>query len=141
KLEKMALRTGDFQTGYTMKLIDGGDQVAGQVTLDNCGFTFSTEAHRVARREYGLVDSDDDPVGLSNELVAYDTTEEATKALAEWHASSINCPSTPIKSQFADSGSLVFKVSRNDVDAAGLPVPHDTITVESIVDGSTTDYE
>jgi len=48
-LERIALQAGDLATGYKLQLMPGGDKVAGQVTLDNCGFDFTTEAHRVAR--------------------------------------------------------------------------------------------
>ena len=53
-LTRIALRKGDLATGYTLRLIPGGDTVRGEVTLDNCGFNFTTEAHRVARRQYAI---------------------------------------------------------------------------------------
>jgi hypothetical protein len=138
-LEKMALKTSDFQSGNTMELIDGGDEVDGEVTLDNCGFTFTTEADRVARRQYALFDSDDDAVGLSNELVAYDTPAAAAKALAEWHTAAATCPAGVVHTQ--DEPDATFKVSRNDLGAAGLPVSTNGVTIESVNIKTETDYE
>lgn len=92
-VERVALVESDFTDGSTVALINGGDQVAGQITLDNCGSLFTTEAHRVARRQIDIrAVKGKQPSFFSNEVVAYDTPEQAAKALAEVRASVTHCP-------------------------------------------------
>jgi hypothetical protein len=88
---KVALATADLNGGFKVKLIPGGDQVKGQVTLDNCGYSFSTEAHRVARRQVDILNAKGQKTGGSNEVVAYDSIAEAKLALAQWRASMKHC--------------------------------------------------
>jgi hypothetical protein len=52
-------------------MMPGGDEVDGEVTLDNCGYDFSTAALRRARRQYLITPPDDGHFGFSNEVVAY----------------------------------------------------------------------
>ena len=52
--------------------MEDGDQVVDQVTLDNCGYDLTTEAHRVVRRQ-DVVYAGASGAGVSNELVAYDS--------------------------------------------------------------------
>jgi hypothetical protein len=138
-LEAIALTAADFGTrGDTFDLIENGDQVAGETTLDACGITFTTEAKRVARRQYWLDDASGNDAGFSNELVAYDSPTGASNALAEWHHAAANCPSTPVKSS---DGDYVEAFTRNDLNVAGLPAAHNAITVSSITGQDFLDYE
>jgi hypothetical protein len=98
-LERMALHDGDLPPGYTLRLIPGGDEVRHQVTLDNCGYDFTTEAHRLARRQYVVLDNASEDTGLSNELVAYATPAQAAIAITQWHTSAATCPHTPVNSK------------------------------------------
>ena len=82
---------GDLGKGSRVKLIQGGDQVAGQVTLDNCGYHFTSEAHRVARRQVIVYGADGQRIG-ANEVVAYDSADQAAKALTQFRASVTGCP-------------------------------------------------
>jgi hypothetical protein len=91
-VEQVVLAAGDVATGYAVKLIPGGDRVAGQVTLDYCGYRYASEAHRVARRQVAVYTSSGDMVGASNEVVAYDTPAHAAEALAEFTAAVKRCP-------------------------------------------------
>jgi hypothetical protein len=129
-LETIALHTNDFRAGYTMQLMTAGAQVAGQVTLDNCGYRFSTESHRVARRQYLLYDAGE-PRGLSNELVAYDTRAQAQLALAQWHDAAAHCPRTAVRSSVAGMPKLTERITRNQLHVAGLPDKCNALTVES----------
>ena len=126
-LETAALKGSDFQAGYTVSLIDGGDQVAGQVTLDNCGYNFTTEKNRVARRQYHVSSGEGD-IGLSNELVAYDSAQDAAKALAQWHAAAQHCPRTPVRSKVAGMPPMVERIFDNQLDVRGLPLHHNAVT-------------
>jgi hypothetical protein len=89
---RVALVNSDLATGYTVQLVPGGAAVAGQVTLDNCGYTFTSEANRVARRQVTIMDAHGNHVGASNEVVAYDTAAHAAQALAQFRASVLRCP-------------------------------------------------
>jgi hypothetical protein len=102
-------------------LIPGGDKVKNQVTLDNCGYVFTTEAHRSVRRQVE-VDSKKGFVGLSNEVVAYDSQATAAKALVEFRASMKTCRKgvywTP---RVAGSKPLRYLSFRSST-APGLPI-------------------
>lgn len=130
-LTRIALRKGDLAIGYTLRLIPGGDKVRGEVTLDNCGFNFTTEAHRVARRQYAILDKRSTETGLSNELVAYDTPAQAAKAITQWHTAATTCPHTPVNSTVAGVPDLVEKILQNEHNVTVLPAKNNTITMES----------
>jgi hypothetical protein len=130
KLTKIALRSSDFRPGNTISLTPDGDQVAGQVTLDNCGFDFTTEAHRVARRQYLLANSAGQNVGLSNELVAYDSPHQAALALRQWYKAAAHCPSHAVRSAVVGVPSLKVRVSQDVRHRTGLPNKLNVITAE-----------
>lgn len=122
ELQKIAVRSADLKSGASFKLIPNGDKVAGQVTLDGCGYTFSSEKKRVARRQYGLYDPSGHPTGISNEVVAYDNTSDAALALSEWRAATAKCPHTPQHSSVAGTPDLTYKVLSRVTNSIALPV-------------------
>jgi len=77
---EVGFKQSDLRGGGTVELRPHGDQVAGFVTLDNCGFEFTTEAARTARRQVDITLADARAASYSNEVVAY--LDEATAALA-----------------------------------------------------------
>ena len=87
----IALTTKDLSHGYRVKLDPKGDLVKNQVTFDNCGYAFTTEAHRVARHQTEVLNAKGQDTGLGNEVVAYDTAAQAKLALAQWRASLKRC--------------------------------------------------
>ena len=91
-VHRVTLRPADFPPRTKVKLFSGGDQVAGQVTLDFCGFDFTSEANRLARRQVVIKFPHAGKVGYSNEVVAYDTEAHAAAALEEVRASVTTCP-------------------------------------------------
>ena len=121
-MASIALKNTDLAHGYSLHLVPGGNKVAGQVTLDNCGYDFTTEAHRVARRQYRMLDSASADTGLEIELVAYDTAAYAAKAVAQWHTAATTCPDKPVHSTVAGEPDLAYKISLNKLDVATLPV-------------------
>jgi hypothetical protein len=129
-LEAMAVRGTDLRAGYSIKLMTDGDQVAGQVTLDNCGYDFTTESHRVARRQYDIY-AGGAGTGLSNELVAYDSAAAAAKAISQWHTAAAHCPHKAVQSTVAGIPPMVEKISHNELNAADLPVRHNAATTMS----------
>jgi hypothetical protein len=93
-VNRVALNPTDFPPRTKVKLYEGGDQVAGQVTLDFCGFDFRSEANRVARRQVGILFPHAGKVLYSNEVVAYDSDAHAAAALEEVRASVKACRSS-----------------------------------------------
>ena len=130
-LTSIALKKTDLARGYSLHLIPGGSKVTGQVTLDNCGYHFTTESHRVARRQYTVLDPTSGNTGLSNELVAYDTAAHAALAIAQWYASARACPHKPVRSTVAGVPDLTYTVSVNKIDVAGFPAKLNVVTEES----------
>jgi len=90
-VKAVAVVPTDFASGYTLVRIPGGDSTAGQIRMEFCGFRFTAEAHRVARHQVLLLDSAGRSTRLTNEVVAYDTVAQATKALAEWNRAVATC--------------------------------------------------
>lgn len=131
-LETVALQPTDLQNGYHTKLVPEGDQVAGQVTLDNCGYTFTTEAHRVARRQYEVLDATGRDAGLGNEVVAYDTPANAALAMQQWHQAAMSCPNHPVTLTVAGVQRLTEHITHDEMDAPSLPVATNVVTAESI---------
>src|SRR3954452_9122466 len=131
-LESIAIQNRDFPANYVVQLAPGGDRVRGQVTLDNCGFRFTTEAHRVARREYTTLDDAGRETGVVNELVAYDSAAQARKAVAQWHQAAALCPRGAVTSRDTGATKLFERISRNELHLAALPNAANALTVESI---------
>ena len=136
---QVGLQSSDLANGYKVKLIPGGDVVAGQVTMDNCGYQFSTEAHRVARRQVAMLDAKGKESGASNEVVAYDSVDQATKALDELRASVAHCPkNTFVKGSVAGAPALRYDTA-SQVTEPNLPVTDNTVLMERVTPkGSTT---
>jgi hypothetical protein len=88
----VGLVTADLASGLESSVIDGGTSVTTQPTLDVCGYKYTTESHRVARRQVEVLTTAGDDTGVSNEVVAYDSPAQATKALAEYRAALVHCP-------------------------------------------------
>src|SRR5919107_1078574 len=69
-VERVTLRASQVGPGYVSRVIPGGRFVQGQVTLDMCGFRFTSEGRRVARLQTGYVRAGS-KLALSNEVVSY----------------------------------------------------------------------
>ena len=130
-LETVALQPTDLQNGYTLRLLGHGDQVAGQVTLDNCGYHFTTEKHRIARRQYVLFDSAGHDAEVSNEVVAYDSAANAALALRQWHQAALTCPHHPVTTSTAPTLRLAERITYDQFGVTALPVPDNIVTIES----------
>jgi hypothetical protein len=76
----------------TVKLVEQGDQVAGNVTLDLCGATFASEARRRTRYQVGTANAADKSVGVATESVFYDSPQGAQQALTEVRDAQAHCP-------------------------------------------------
>jgi len=129
---QVGLKDTDLANGFTVKLIPSGDQVAGQVTLDNCGYKFTTESHRVARRQVAMLDSKGKDAGASNEVVAYDSVEQATKALVELRASVAHCPKNIFVKGSVNGAPALRYDSSGVVTEPNLPVKDNTVLMERV---------
>ena len=129
-LETIAVHDADLHSGYSVRLESHGKQVTDQVTLDNCGYDFTTEADRVARREYYVVHGSGD-TGLGNEVVAYDTPAHAQEAVAQWHTAAASCPHTAVRSAVAGVPKMRITIKQNTRDLGGLPATNNDVTEES----------
>jgi hypothetical protein len=133
-LEQDALRNTDFQPGYTVQLDQDGDLVLGQVTLANCGYNFTSERHRVARRAYEVHNPDGQYRGVNNELVAYDKASEAALALRQWHKAAQRCTRHTVHTKIAGPGTPHAKehVTRTALHDRELPNKQNILTLETI---------
>jgi hypothetical protein len=135
---EVALNGNDLANGYTLKVMPGGDRVAGQVTLDNCGFHFTTESNRVARLQSWVLSAAGQQVGLSNEVVAYDSPGHAAKALGQLRTSVTHCPHNVFEPEFiAGAPDLRYDVSRLSSDAS-LPVSDNALVTLTMTEKGST---
>jgi hypothetical protein len=131
-VQQVGMSDADLANGYTVKLIPGGDQVAGQVTLDYCGVHFSSEGHRVARRQVEVLTAAGDPIGVSNEVVAYDTPQDALLALAQLRAAVTHCPKTTyVTGTVAGEPAMRYDVSQLTGSSA-LPAKDNAIATSGV---------
>ena len=92
-LARLDVGQADAPAGYTVGLIQGGNLVTGQVTLDLCNGTFASEALRTARRQVDLVDRTGQ-LALSTEAVLYGNSAATAQAFTELRARAAACPQT-----------------------------------------------
>jgi hypothetical protein len=92
-VDAIVLKASQVGPGYRASVIPGGRQLAGQVTLDLCDYTFASESQRIARIQEGYIKSATLPI-VSNEVVAYRPGGTAA-ALAELQRAVKDCPPTP----------------------------------------------
>jgi len=91
QLDKLDVTPADAPPGYTVSLLESGNLVAGQVTLDLCNGTFPSESLRTARRQVDLDDQAQNTV-LSTEAVLYTSPSATAQAFTELKARAADCP-------------------------------------------------
>src|SRR3954452_22309441 len=100
-LQGLVVRQSDVPTGNTVQLLDGGNQVTGQTTLDLCNGTYASEGLRSARLQ--VVEYDGGGAGvLSTEAVLYHHVGDATQAMNELRSVAAGCPNKPVVSPVAE---------------------------------------
>lgn len=133
-LQPVDLRGAGFPPGAALKAMDGGDQVGkgpGVYTLSGCGYTFRSEAYRVARHQTTVTLSGSS-FGVSSEVVAYDTPAHAALALTEWRTSVQRCR-TKIFLPPNEAGEPSVRVDTiTSQRHAGLPARDYSWTVEQV---------
>lgn len=92
-LGKIGLTQSDLPAGYGPNVMQQGDVVEGQVSLDLCGADFPSELLRVARHQVAF----EGPAGrlLANENLAY-SPGGAQQAMSELRTARAQCPTTPV---------------------------------------------
>jgi hypothetical protein len=125
ELEALKPTEDDLPEGTAMELIEGGDQVTGERTLDGwCSMSYASEKNRVERRQWDLVQGTQS-TGLSIEVVAYRTPEDAAAALAEFTRFTKACTGVTLN---IDGASLTQTVTSSRALA-----PADGVTGEQAV--------
>lgn len=131
-VNQVAIRGGDLGRRSRVRLYQSGDQVQGQVTLDNCGYDFTTETHRIARRQVAIVVKRNRRFSLSNEVVAYDSPERAAEAINEFRMSVETCPKRAFRaSRVQGVPDLKYPVSRLRT-APNLPVEDNAVATRVV---------
>jgi hypothetical protein len=96
-LQGIVVRQQDVPPTSRVQLLDGGNQVQGQTTLDLCNGTFPSEALRTARLQ--VVEYTGGGLSaLSTEAVLYRTPAAAEQAMREVQRVASACPSGPVVS-------------------------------------------
>jgi hypothetical protein len=96
-LQRLVVRQTDVLSANAVQLLDGGNQVTGQTTLDLCNGTFPSEALRSARLQ--VVEYDGAGAGmLSTEAVLYRHGGDAAQAMSEIRVVAARCPDRPVVS-------------------------------------------
>lgn len=102
----VAVTASDLGPGWLEKVIPGGDQVAGQVTLDLCGGGYASEGMRIARLQVVFKRG---PTVLSNEVVEY-APGGAQLAYQELRRRVSSCPKTPVAMPEQGAPSVLFRL-------------------------------
>jgi hypothetical protein len=111
KVQRVVLRAAQVGPGSITREIPGGRDVAGQVTLDVCGYKFRSEKLRVARIQLSWISNTGGPPFLSNEVVAY-KHGGAAKAMKELRTAVATCPTGFVKSSVPGAGLIRNKFNR-----------------------------
>jgi hypothetical protein len=126
-VQRVALTTADLEGGMAVSLAKGGSVVKGQTTLGPCGYAYTSEAHRVARREVVVVTAARQPTGIFNEAVVYDSPASAAKSLSELRTALAHCPRTFVHESGGSSPLVQFSRVRTQVlTGAMVKVPGET---------------
>jgi hypothetical protein len=106
---RVVLRPAQVAPDVTLKRFPGGNRIAGQVTLDLCGYTFRTEALRLARLQVAYTRGA--VLVVSNEVVAY-KPGGAASALRELRTAIAHCPAGYVSSKVPGTGLLKNSITR-----------------------------
>ncbi len=96
-LNQLVVHPADVPPAVNVFVIPGGDQVAGQATLDLCNGTYPSEALRTARLQVAASTASGDTL-LSTEAVLYRSPAAAAQALSELRSVTARCPDRPVTS-------------------------------------------
>lgn len=90
-LADVSLNSSDVSKEGTFARYDGGDEVAGRVSLDLCNAQFASESQRRARHQVQVY-SDAGSGWVSSEALIYTSPEAAGQAMTELSSAASDCP-------------------------------------------------
>jgi hypothetical protein len=96
-LQRLVVRQPDVVAGNSVQLLNAGNQVVGQTTLDLCNGTYPSEGLRSARLQVVEYDGTGLPV-FSTEAVLYQSPKDAAQAMGELRSVAASCPNGPVTS-------------------------------------------
>ena len=123
---QVAVSASELGAGWQQRLIPGGSQVQGEVTLDLCGGDYRSEALRTARHQIAFRLG---RLQLSNEVVRY-APGGAQLAYAELKKRLSTCPKTPVTMPEAGGIRARWMLARLPNDPSW---PRDTVAVRGTV--------
>ena len=116
QLDKLVLRASQIGPGYTLHKRPDGHGVAGFVTLDMCGYRFTSEALRTGRLQVNYTRKGT-AIGFSNEVVTY-APGGTRLAVREMNQAVNRCPTKPVPSTVQGVPPLTYRITR--LSTAGL---------------------
>lgn len=117
RLERLVSADEDLLDGETSELREQGLQVVNQVTLDYCGFTFTTEKERLFRHQVNVYL--EDTYVASSEAVLY-SPGSAENAMNEVRQAMAGCPpGVAVASSVAGVPDLIYEA---------VPIPAERLT-------------
>jgi hypothetical protein len=102
-VDRVVLRASQIAPQAITREIPDGRELKGIVTLDLCGYTFRSEALRVARVQLSYIMNSGGGPFLSNEVVAY-KPGGAAQAMKELRRAIATCPKGFVKSRVPGAG-------------------------------------
>jgi len=116
QLDTLVLRASQLGPGYKLLHRPDGDGAKGFVTLDMCGYRFTSEAARTDRLQVNY-DRAGAVIKYSNEVVSY-APGGTRLALRELNRAVNRCPSGPVSSTVRGVSPLTYRITR--LSTAGL---------------------
>ena len=116
ELDKLVLRASQLGPGYKLLHRSDGRGANGLVTLDLCGYRFTSEARRTGRLQVNY-DGTGTVIKYSNEVVSY-APEGTRLALRELNQAVNRCPARPVPSTVQGVPPLTYRITR--LSTAGL---------------------
>lgn len=110
-LSAISLSASDAADAGGFGLIAGGDQVAGETTLDLCAGDYPSEKLRVARRQVEIAA---DPLWVSSEAVVYQSAKAAGQAMSELSKTVAACDSGTADDSTDDDGTETVRFPAAD---------------------------
>ena len=106
-LPTLSVKQEDVPPEFVVGLMQNGDRVQGEVTLNMCSAEYPSEALRIARRQTLVVDAQGRNV-LSTEAVAYQTPAATAQAFQELRDAQTNCPKGFLPTQGGEPTRILF---------------------------------
>lgn len=116
ELDKLVLRASQLGPGYKLLHRSDGRGANGLVTLDLCGYRFTSEARRTGRLQVNY-DGTGTVIKYSNEVVSY-APGGTRLALRELNQAVNRCPARPVPSTVQGVPPLTYRITR--LSTAGL---------------------